>query len=150
MANELIDRLIGVLQGLKTDTANLNKDLDEKDEREETKGDLSQIFSRFGELKSLMSQLNESDVTQMREEMKQLLSGQENINDFNRDVKNILMAVKQRTEENEPSKDKVIEHMPDEAKDEHGDNVGSVFDSWGSVLNNVQHWIEQNTPAGTR
>lgn len=144
MANDLINQLLGLLQGLKTDTVNLNKDLDDKDEREETKGDLSQIFSRFGELESLLSKLDESDVAEMQEDLKKLMSGQEGILDYNRDINNLLTKVKQRTEQHEPTKDKVIEHMPPEAKETHSDDVGSMINSWGSVLNNVQHWIEQN------
>jgi hypothetical protein len=149
MANDLLNQLFGLLQGLKTDTANLNKDLDEKDKREETRGDLSQIFSRFNELDSVLSQLDESDVAKMQEELKKLTSGQEDIFEYNRDINNILMQVKKRTEKNPSAKDKVIEHMPSEAKEQHADNVGSLFDSWGSVLSNVQHWIEQNTQQKT-
>jgi len=149
MANDLINQLFGLLQNLKTDTSNLHKDLDDKDEREETKDDLSQIFSRFGELNALLSKLDESDVAQMREDLKKLLSGQEDILEYNRDINNLLLKVKQRTEQHEPTKDKVIEHMPSEAKEQHADNVGSLFDNWGSILNNVQHWIEQNSSAKT-
>lgn len=146
MANQIINQLLEVLQNIQTHANNLNKDLDEKDEREETKGDLRQLFTNFGELRALMSKLDESDVTKLREELHELMSGKEDILEYNRDVTNILMDVKRRTEVNESAKDKVVEHLPAEKKDE---NVGSLFDNWSSILGNVQHWIEQNTSSQT-
>jgi hypothetical protein len=138
----IINQLLELLQGLKTDATNLHRDLDEDDEREETKGDLSQLFNKFDELKSLMSKLNESDIAKLQGELKKLMSGEENILEYNRDVNDILLAVKKRTEQHEPTKDKVIEHLPPEQKHE---NVGSVFNNWGSLLREVQNFIEQAT-----
>lgn len=141
MANP-IDQLFAVLQGLKTDAANFNRSLDEKDKREETKGDLARLFSSFGELRAIMSKLEESDVEKLREELKQLMSGQEDILEYNRDVNNILLEAKKRTEKTDSTKDKVIDNLPEEQKQQ---KVGSIFDNWRGVLSNVQHWIEQNS-----
>lgn len=142
MANSIISQVLDLLQNLKSDATNLNRDLDEKDEREETRGDLSQLFKGFGELRSLMSKLEKSDVEKLQTEMRELMSGKEDMLEYNRDVANILMEVKKRTEAENDAKEKVVEHLPSEKKD---DNVGSLFDNWGSVLKNVQHWIEQNS-----
>src|SRR6188508_334210 len=119
MAHPFLDQLFEVLQNLKTDSKNLNKDLDEKDKREETKGDLSRIFSSFSELRALMSKLDESDTARLQEELRQLMSGEENILEYNNDVNNILMEVKRRTERNDVIKDKVIENLPTEQKREN-------------------------------
>ena len=149
MAGELINQLLGLLQNIKTDAANLHKDLDNKMKVKKPKGDLSRLFGSFGEMRELMSKLDESDIAQLKDEFKALMSGKEDLLEYNRDVNEILMNVKKRTEANAPAKDKVVEHLPPEQKDQ---NVGSHFDNWGSILNNVAHWIEQNTttPTGSR
>lgn len=147
MANQFLDQLVGLLQGLKQDTANLNRDLDEKDQREETKVDLSRIFKSFAELRALMSKLDKAETAKLQEELRQLMSGEESILEYNNDVNKILMEVKKRTESKEVIKDKVIENMPADQKRE---NVGSLFDNWQSALNNVHDWLEKNSSVGSR
>lgn len=142
MASPIVDKLFELLQNLKTDATNLDRDLDEKDKREETKGDLRQLFRSFNELRTLISKMDESEKAKMQAEMQELMSGKENILEYNRDVANILINVKKRVEGRESIKEKVIEHLPQEQKNE---NVGTLFDNWRSVLTNVQQWIEQNS-----
>jgi hypothetical protein len=142
MANQILDQLFTILQNLRTHATNLNKDLDERDQREETKGDLARLFGSFNELKTVMVQLEQSDIAKLQDELKQLLSGEENILEYNRDVSNILLEARKRAEKNEPTKEKVTENLPTQQKNQ---NVGNVFDNWRSILANVQHWIEQNS-----
>lgn len=142
MANQIINQIFAILQNLKTNATNLNKDLDQKDKREETGGDLAQLFGSFGELRSIMSKLDESDITKLQTELKELMSGKEDLMEYKRDVANILLEAKKRTEAQDQVKAKVIENMPEEKKNE---NVGSLFDNWGSVLSKLEQWIEQSS-----
>jgi hypothetical protein len=144
MANNILGQLFQIIQGLRTDSSNLNRDLDERDDREETGGDLTQLFRGFGQLRSIMSKLDESDIAKLQDELKKLMSGKENILEYSRDVNNILIDVQKRTEKHEPTRDKVADNIPAKHQDEH-ESVGSMFDSWRSVIGDVQHWIEQNS-----
>lgn len=146
MATPILDQLILVLQGLKTDATNLNKSLDDRDVREETKGDLAQVFSRFGELKSLMAKASASDVEKIQDEFKQLMSGQEDVHEYNQDITAILASIKKRTEASEATKTKVTENLPKEQKTE---GVASLLDNFKDVLNGVQGFLDQSG-VGTR
>lgn len=142
MANSILDQLITVLQNLKTHTSNLNKDLDNNDQREETRGDLKSIFTNFEQLQKTLTNLDQTDMDALQNELKQLLKGEQSFSDYNRDVNNILTQVRKRIERDEQTKDKVTENLPAEQKTK---SVGTVFDGWQSILSKVQHWIEQNT-----
>ncbi len=137
-----LNQLLVLLQNVRGQANNLSKDVDEKDQREETQADLSKLFSSFADLRNLLSRLEQSDVTKLQEELKQLMTGQETFAEYNRDVSKILMDVHHRTEEHPPTEEKIKENLPGAAKTQ---NVGSLFDNWRSVLGNIQNWIEKNT-----
>lgn len=142
-----LSQLRTILQDLRKHTSNLNRDLDDGDDREETRTDLALITKGFDELKSTLRNLEKSDVAKLQDELKQLMSGEENLFEYNRDVNNILIEAKKRSEKNAPTQEKIAENLPPQQKDE---NVGSLFANWQSVLSNVQKWVEQNATQKTR
>jgi hypothetical protein len=146
MGNPFVDQLVGLLNGLKDDTQNLHKSLDDQDEREETQGDLSNIFGKFAALRSILSKMDASDTEQIQDELKKVMSGQENISEIGQKIRGLLMTVKNRTDEHAPTRDKVADNLPDDKKEQ---DIGSIFDNFQGVLNNVQHWID-STKAGSR
>ena len=141
MANQNLNQLFTIFQDLREHSTNLHKDLDDNDEREETQGDLANMFKSFNDLRALMSKVEQSDVTKLQSELKRLLSGEESLTDYQHDVANILSEVRKRTEQENDKKDKIADNLPPQHQNQ---NVNSIFDNWGSILSNVQHWIEQN------
>lgn len=138
--NNPLDQLFSVLQNLRTQASNLSKDIDTHHEREETEEDLSDIFSSFGQIKSIMSKLSPADMANLQDEVKQLFKGEQSFSDYSRDVNKILMDVYKRTEEHKPTKEKIAENLPAQVQNQ---SVSTIFGSWGDILNNVQKVISQ-------
>lgn len=138
MANNPLSQIFEILQNLQTHAGNLSKDIDTKDTREETEGDLSQIFSSFGQLRTVMSKLNEQDMARLQDEVKQLFSGEQSFFDYNRDVNNILMEVYKRAQEHPATKQKIEDNLPAQAQNQ---NLGNVFKGWGDLLTGLQNII---------
>jgi len=122
-----IQDFIDALKKVRTSADNLNKDVDHKDKREETKSDLQELSLSFTDLRKIFSSLTEEDRAALQREAQELLSGQESLAEYTSDVKKILSNVKNRVTDDVAVKSKIEQNIPEEHKEKTSESLLDTF-----------------------
>jgi uncharacterized protein with von Willebrand factor type A (vWA) domain len=126
-----IQDLFDVLTKIRTAAGNLNKDIDPKDKREETKQDVAQLTLNFKDLKKILSSMTEQDRADLQRELQELFSGQETFAEYNRDVQKLIMSIKNRIDSDIQVEQKIAQNLPAEHKEK---GPSTLFETLSTVL----------------
>lgn len=135
--------IMDVIQQIRSSAQNLSKDLDNRDSREETAGDLEQLTLSFADLKKIFFALKQEDKEILSREVRELLSGQEDFKTYTRDVNKILMDVKNRIQADKTVEAKVKENLPEEHQ---GQAPNALLQGFGKLLEQVSDWSSSPKP----
>lgn len=122
---------LAVLQNIKESAANLGKDVDTNDKREETKADFAMLTLSFSDLQSILKNITPEDRANLEREMKELFSGQESLAEYTRDVQKILTDVKNRVSKDVAVQEKIEKSTTIEQK---GQEPASILDGFTQLL----------------
>ncbi len=138
------DDLLSIIQQIRSSAKNLSKDIDSKDQRENTEEDLAQLSMSFQDLKDILFSLNQSDKDNLNREMRELLSGQEDFQTYTHDIKKILFDVKGRIKSDRNVEEKISQNLPEEHQ-----NVtpNTLMQGFGKLIEQIANWTEK---AGSR
>lgn len=131
-----LDQIFNVMDQLRTCAQNLNKDIDHKDSREETKRDLEQLNSGFQQLQQFFSKINQQDMETVQREVQEWLSGQQDFQQYARDVSALVTDIRNRTKADSKVQQKIQDNMPRQHRNR---NVGDFFNEIKTVLDQVNN-----------
>lgn len=137
MENNKNDGLVSVIQQIRNSAQNLSKDLDHKDPREETAGDLEQLSLSFQDLKDIFFSLRQEDKENLSREMRELFTGQEDFKTYTRDVNKILLDVKNRIQNDKNVEKKVAQNLPEQHQNE---TPNTFMQNFEKLIGQITDW----------
>ena len=138
---DLIDAFFKVRSSL----GNVSKDVDERDPREKTDQDLAALTVNFQDLMTLFQSMEASDMQKIYQEMVELSSGQETFQEYIRDVNKILSDIRSRTQNHEPTREKIEQNLPNNLQDEDIDSLFAQYQDTVKRINAWQNKAQRNT-----
>ena len=130
------NQIFDVMNQIRTSAENLNKDIDHNDSREETKGDLKQLTTGFQQLQQFFSNVKQEDMAVMQREVQEWLSGQQDFQQYAKDVSSLVTSIRNRAQEDQKVQKKIEENLPEEHRER---NIGDFFNQLKGVLDQVQN-----------
>jgi len=131
-----LNQIFDLINQVRTSAENLHRDIDENDRREETKGDMESLTTGFQQLQQILSNVNQEDFNVMQREVQEWISGQQNFQEYARDVSSLVSDIRSRTKKDGRVQQKLQENLPEQHRER---NIGDFFNEIKGVLEQVQN-----------